>query len=109
MKIYIFILLFFLQSLFSADSNGQSKIILTSGIERKVIRHGKIIGVTLYGEKYKFSKWKSVFKPNMPLPDLWNFEKADGPKIYLSGFRYNDSSYKDTIFKEDRYLLKKKN
>ncbi|MGD0710785.1 MAG: hypothetical protein ABR968_06345 [Bacteroidales bacterium] len=64
-------------------------IILHKGNEKAVITKGKVIGITLKGEEYKYKDWEHVYKTNNYIrQNLWEVDDMGPDSIYLSGYDY---------------------
>ena len=71
---------------------GQKKLILMNQKknEKEVITCGKVIGVTLNGEDYKYKDWKKVADCNIGVSqNLWIVDSIGLEGLYLTNYNFN--------------------
>jgi len=96
-------------NLFCSITIGQNKLILHKGLKRVCIKKGQLIGITLIGEEYKFSKWKNLCKCNNDIrQNLWIVDSIEFDSIKLVGYNYKLSFKYDTILRKNLDKLKSK-
>jgi hypothetical protein len=81
---------------------GQSEVILHKGNEKEIIKNGKVIGVTLKGEDYKYGDWKNLYKLNEYIRhNLWEVDYIREDSLHLSGYDYSTSYTNKVIIRKD--------
>ncbi len=100
MKKLLFFVLFISIYTFTVGQN--TKLILTNGLGKKVLKRGKILGVTFKGEPYTYDNWRNLCKCNNDiLPRLWRIDSIGDTDIFLSRYIYKLSFYKDTVLRKN--------
>ena len=79
-------------------SFGQNKIILKKGSKRESIKKGQLIGVTLKGEDYKFSRWTDICDCGSSAQDnFWLVDSISKGSIGLVRYNYKMTYRFDTL------------
>ncbi len=95
-------MLFIALSAFSIACYPQGNVVLHKGNEKETITKGKVIGITLKGEDYKYAAWKNVYKPNNYIrQNLWQVDDIGPDSVYLSGYDYTTSYTSTVILRQD--------
>jgi hypothetical protein len=95
--------LFILIALLTTAVTGYAQeLVLHKGGEKETITRGKVIGITLKGEEYKFYQWKNVYKTNNLIRQgLWEVDSISPDSSYLSGYDYSTSYTNTVIIRKD--------
>jgi hypothetical protein len=84
------------------EANAQGQLVLHKGNGKEIITKGKVIGITLKGEDYKYGDWKNVYKANNFIRlNLWQVDNIGPDSIYLSGYDYTTSYTKISILRQE--------
>lgn len=86
----------------NAGVYAQSKIVFRNGMHRAVIKPGKIIGVTVKGETYKYDNWKSVCKGCYVERCMDSLYDRD---LYVDSIYFYDRDCADTICYNNMWTL----
>jgi len=85
---------------------GQSELILHKGAEKESVTKGKIIGVTLKGEEFKFNDWKNVYKTNNAIrQNIRVIDSIGKDSIYISGYEYSPTFTSTVVLRTDMKSL----
>jgi len=108
MKKALFFVIFL--SVYSTSIGQNTKLILTNGLGKKVLKRGKILGVTFKGEPYAYDNWRSICKcDNDILPKLWRIDSIGDTDIFLKRYNYKLSFYADTVLRKNIASMRDKN
>ena len=107
MKKILFVIL--VSTVYTATLGQNKKLILYNATERKVIKPGKVIGITLIGEEYKYANWRNLCKcDNTILPNIWTIDNIGDQELSISKFNYQISFQIDTVLRNNLNSLRDK-